>query len=183
MILRGTNVAVVALVIPMVTFVGCRQTARFTVPVDLSDSLGQFEVTAGQPVQKSGTITPPNSSISIGSGTLQIDPEDVSFTPADAGAGKGSTAFQTGGTFTITIGIAEEESLDTVCEDPVAEYGPFTVTVNEDNEITSIEPDSVNLTESTIDLINGGTISICITVESTIDGTVDIDQLELSVGL
>ena len=182
--IRGkTYAAVVALAIPMVTFVGCRQTARFSVPVDLSDSLGQFEVTAGEPVQNKGTITTPNSSITIGGGTLQIDPEDVSFTPADGGAGKGSTTFQSGGTFTITVGVAEVESLETVCEDPVAEYRPFTVTVNEDNDITSIVPSSVNLTESTIDLINGGTMSICITVESTIDGTVDIDQLELSVGL
>lgn len=162
---------------------GCRQSPLFTVPVDLAGGLGTFEVTAGEPVQNSGTINSPSSTITVGSGKLRIDPADVSFLPPENGSGKGTTTMQSGGTFTVVVGVAGGDALATVCSDPVDEYGPFTVTVDEDNNIESITPDSVNLTPSTIDLINGDSMTICITVESTIDGTVSIDQLKLSLGL
>lgn len=175
------SVAFVA--IALIGFAGCRQSPQFSVPVDLNDSLGRFEVTAGEPVQNDGTINTPDSSVTVGSGSLQIDPEDVSFTPPDNGGAKGTTTYQTGGTFTVVVGVSAEEDLGTVCEESMDEYGPFTVTVNAENEITSISPDSVTLDPGTIALINSGAMSVCITVESTIDGTVNIDQLELSVGL
>lgn len=173
--------AMVAL--PLFYFGGCRNAARIPAEFQLGAGLGTFAVTAGEPTQNSGTGSLPDSSITIGSGAIRLDPADVSFTPADNGSGKGRTTFQGAGTFIVVAGIAAVADLDTVCDAPLDEYGPFTVTLDEDSNVTSISPSTIELEDSTIELINAGEFSLCLTVESTVDGTVTIDALSFLLGL
>lgn len=171
--------------IPMLHFGGCRDNPfQVTVPFDLGGSLGTFEVAAGEPTQNAGTGDLTGSGITIGSGAMKIEAEDVSFVPADSGSGKGTQAHQDGGaTIVVSGGIAAGADIDTVCDAPVDEYGPYTIVLNEDFEVVSITPDEITLEESTIALLNAGQISICLTVESDVDGTLTIDQLTFDLGL
>ncbi len=181
---RSRKYAIGAMVaIPLFYFGGCSSPVQIPVRFELDDSLGMFEVTAGESVPHNGTLPASSSGLAIGSGTMTFKTDDISFTPADTGSGKGLTTFQGGGSFTIVAGVAALEDLDTVCDTPVDEYGPFTVTLNDDNTVHSIEPSSVTLSQSTIDLINAGEVSICLTIESTVDGTITIDALSFNLGL
>jgi hypothetical protein len=169
--------------VPLFYFGGCGKVARLPARFELDESLGIFAVTAGEITQNGGTGNLGDSNPNIGSGAIRLDPADITFTPADAGSGKGLTTYQTGGTFTVTAGIAALEDSDTVCDTPLDEYGPFTVTLDASFNVTSINPSSLELDPTTIDLVNAGSFSICLTVESTVDGTVTIDALSFLLGL
>jgi hypothetical protein len=161
--------------------VGCPQALRVTIPVDLGEALGTFDVVAGEAVQHRATRGVPQSSIDIGSGTVAIDPDDITFTPADNGGGKIGANLQ-GGNLIITAWIDAVDAVDAVCETG-EEYGPFTVELDDDYNIVDVNPSSVTLTPTTIDLLNGGEFSLCIEVTSPVDGTVSIDTLTFRVGL
>jgi hypothetical protein len=133
------------------------------------------------PKQNKGPYSFTGRRVDVGSGSVTIDLDDVTVTPADGGGGKGTVNLQ-GGTLTVTAWIASVEELDTVCESG-EEYGPFNVELEENNQPVSIDPPSFPLGENTLDLINGGTFSLCIEVVSPIDGTVTIDALSVSLGL
>ncbi len=169
--------------LPMFYFGGCGNAARVPARFELGAGLGSFVVTAGETTQNGGTGNLGDSNPNIGSGAIRLDADDIAFIPADTGGGKGLTTSQTSGSFTVTAGIAAVEDVETVCDTPVDEYGPFTVTLDADSNVTSITPSSIELVQTTIDLINGGAFSICLTVESTVDGTVTIDALSFLLGL
>jgi len=166
------------LTVGSVLLVGCPQALRVTIPVDLGEDLGTFEVQAGETVQHRATTGVPQSSIDIGSGTISINTDDITVTPAP---GKFGVNLQ-GGNLIITAWIDTLAAIDTVCETG-EEYGPFTVELDEDWNVVSIDPSSVTLTQTTIDLLNGGEFSLCIEVTSPVDGTVSIDTLTFRVGL
>ena len=179
---RYVLTALVAL--PLFYFSGCRNAVRFPAQFQLGAGLGSFVVTAGETAQKSGTGSLPDSNISIGSGAIVLDPNDVHFTPAGSSTGKGLTTFQAGGSFTVTAGIAAFEDSTTVCDAPVDEYGPFTVTLNADSTINTISPASFELEQTTIDLINSGQFSVCLTIDdSTVSGELTIAELSFMLGL
>ena len=174
--------AMVAL--PLFYFSGCRNAARVPYRFDLAGNLGTFVVTAGAPTQNDGTGNLGNSNPNISGGAILLSPDDITFTPANTGTGKGLTTFQTGGgSFTVTAAIAAFADSATVCDTPVDEYGPFTVTLNADWTVNSISPSSIELESTTVDLINTSQFSLCLTVESTVDGTVTIDALSFQLGL
>jgi len=169
--------------IALVSCSGCGS-ARVTVPLALDGTAGTFEVTAGEPTAKALTGDMSNSGIAVGSGALLLRAEDISFTPADNGGGKGTVNYQDGGAVIIVSGgVAAGADVATVCDEPVDTYGTFTITLDADFNVESIEPASISLEQSTIDLINSGPISICLTVESDVDGTLVIDELTFSLGL
>lgn len=174
----------VMLTLPLFYFAGCRQSVRIPATFNLGGGLGTFEVTAGETTQNSGSGDLGDTVPNISNGAISLDPDDIGFTPASNSGGKGRTNYQgTGEAFSVTAAIAGPDDAGTVCDTPVSSYGPFAVTLNEDNEVTSIEPDSVELDQETIDLINSGSFSLCITVESNVDGTVTIDALSFDLGL
>lgn len=162
---------------------GCPQ-AALTIPVafELGDSLGGFDVQAGEPTQNRGTGALGDNPFTIGRGTLTLDKDAITVTPAPTGGGKGGVNLQAGGSLIVTAWIASVDQLDVVCTDG-EQYGPFTVELDENYVPVSVDPSSVTLTQNTIDLINVGEFSLCIEVESPIDGTVNIDTLNFRVGL
>jgi hypothetical protein len=80
----------------------------------------------------------------------------------------------------VTVRIAEVDQLETVCESG-EEYGPFEVTLDEANNPTAIDPDTIELSETTLALLEGGEFSICIEVTSPIDATVTIQSFDVSL--
>ncbi len=123
------------------------------------------------------------SGINIGRGNMQINANAVEFAPADAGNGKGLAAFQTGNlVLDVTARVAASSALETVCDDGES-YGPYRVTLNEEFFVVSVSPAAINLTQTTINLINGGDFALCLEVSSPVAGTVTIYSLVLNLGL
>jgi hypothetical protein len=175
-----------ALALPMFYLAGCRPGGGLTAPFDfpLGSSLGTFDVVAGESTQNAGPGTLSGNSRDVRSASVSLDPDAITFTPSDGSGSKGVTTHQTGATFTVTTGIGGADELDTVCETPVDEYGPFLVTLDADFNVTSITPQDVPLTQSSLDLINSGSFSICLTVDdSTVSGTLTIESLAFELGL
>lgn len=183
MIRRSRLTLFVLATMPVLAFIGCRQIVRIPVEVPLGDGAGSFDVVAGgQPVQKTGGGTLPAAAANVGSGTMKIKKENVSFTPVEPA--KGLVNQQTGSAITVVASIAGAEAVDTVCESPVDTYVPYTITLDAGFNVTSISPDSITLESSTIDILNTGSFSFCLTAESgTLSGTLTIDALSFSVGL
>ena len=123
-----------AVALPMFYLAGCRPGGGLTVPFEfpLTASIGTFDVVAGESTQNAGPGTLRGKSRDVGSATLSLDPDAITFTPSDDSGSKGLTTYQTGSTFTVTAGIGGADDLDTVCATPVDEYGPFTVTLDAD---------------------------------------------------
>jgi hypothetical protein len=167
---------------PVLAFIGCQQVLRIPVEFGLSGGVGTYDIVAGQTVQKAGAGSLGDAAASVGSGTMRIKPENVSFTPA--GPAKGLVNLQTGSTITVVASVAGAEAVNTVCASPVDTYGPYTITLDADSNVTSISPDSITLESSTIDILNTGSFSFCLTAESgSLSGTLTIDALSFSVGL
>jgi len=150
------------------------------VPVDipLGESLGQFSVTAGEPAQQAGTTSFDTGGISVAAATLELDPSTISIAPAESAK---TRLAQTGSnTAVVTVRIASADAVSTVCE-AGEQYGPYTVTFDDNFVVQSISPSTVTLSQNTIDLLNAGSFSLCIQVEMSIDGTITIEELRLNI--
>ncbi len=172
----------VAMVVGAFALNGCRQALRVAAEFQLGGGLGTFAVTAGEPVTNSGSGSLGDAAVNIGSGSIILDPNDITVTPADTGGGKGTVNLQEGGTLVVRAWIASVDELATVCVDGEG-YGPFNVELDADLQPVSVDPSSITLTQNTLDLINAGEFSLCIEVTSPVDGTVTIDALDFSLGL
>ncbi|MBI1827837.1 MAG: hypothetical protein HY287_02085 [Planctomycetes bacterium] len=165
--------------------VGCGQ-SLFTIASNfqLQNGLESFDVQAGQPVQKHGSIGIQSTGTvpSIKSGKLLISPSKITFTPT-SGTPKGNVNAQAAeNTITVTVKLDTAEADATVC-DSGEEYGPFVVTLDSNNQPTSVDPSEVTLSQNVIDLLNGGRFSVCIDVTSTVNGTVGIQALTFKFGV
>ncbi len=78
-----------------------------------------------------------------------------------------------GATATIRVGSNPE----TVCESGIA-YGPFTVS---HGTALVVEPATVAADEATVDIINLGMITICLTVTANIDATLSVDAVAMDI--
>ena len=153
-----------------------------TVAFDLGSGLGEFEVQAGQPARKTGTGAFELPDITLGRGTVELDPDVITVTPADSGGAKGTVNLQQTSILEVTVWIASTDEVETVCETG-EQYGPYEVTLDENYVPISIDPPTVTLTQNTLDLLNAGEFSLCIQVVSPVDGTVTIESLTFNLGL
>lgn len=169
-------------VVSLLTIEGCTPSAlRRQVNLGLNNSQATFNVEAGVAARNTGSYSFDNGGITIGSGSIALDPAAITFTPADAG-GKIRVAQQaSNSTMTVTVWIDGPDALATVCETG-EDYGPFTVTLV-DNVPVSISPNTVELSRPTINLLNSGSFTLCIEVLSELTGTVTINRLVLDLGL
>ncbi len=160
---------------------GCTQSPLQTsVDMPLGDTLGRFDVTADEPTDRSGTSTI-DAPVTVGSGSITIEPDAISVTPS--GALKEMVQAQEGGSeLIVTVWIDAVENVESVCGGG-EDYGPFTVSLDENFVPQSVEPANVTLTQNTLDLINAGEFSICIRVVSPVTGQVQIQALALRLGL
>jgi hypothetical protein len=149
---------------------------QITADFELDENLGEFEVQAGEPSENRGTGTFDLQGATVAAGTVSLTPEVVTVTAEEAGAGKMNVALQAGEPLVVTVRIADIDELETVCDDG-EQYGPFEVTLDENNVPVSITPSEVDLSENTVDLINSGEISLCLRVVSPVSGTVTITRL------
>ncbi len=161
---------------------GCPQSfVRIPFPFELQEDVGTFELVAGQSTENRGIGSVEGSTVTIRSGTMQIKAENVRFTPTPA---KGQVNQQATGTVTVTAMVAGDADVETVCETPVDSYGPYTITFDGDFNVTSILPETINLAQSTVDILNAGSFSFCLIADSQVfSGTLTVDELSFTLGL
>ena len=164
----GLHILAVGLaIVAMPTVVGCQNNTggggggSVTADFELGEGLDEFQMEAGEPSENRGTGTFDISGLTVKSGTVQLDPDAVTVTPADAGPEKAGVSMADGGAFnlTVTVWIAAVDELTTVCGGG-EQYGPFEIALDGNYVPVSIEPSEVTLTQTTADLINAGEISI-----------------------
>ncbi|MCU7808684.1 MAG: hypothetical protein KZQ73_12570 [Candidatus Thiodiazotropha sp. (ex Semelilucina semeliformis)] len=82
---------------------------------------------------------------------------------------------------TMHIRISREEDIDTVCS--MGElYGPFNIfTDDTDSQVGDVQPASLSASQPTIDIINSGSLVICMIVTPVIDATVDLDSVSFDL--
>ncbi len=181
---RTKMMLLVGAVLPLA---GCPQLTR-PVEFQLGEGLGVFAVAANTPTRQSRLVTLDTGGITLGSGSLEIVPSEISIVVTEGGGGKLQVRLHEA-SLTVTAWVAPADELATVFETG-DEYGPYTVTIfdddlipGEDFEVVSVSPSTINLTAATIDLLNGGEFSLGLEVVSPVDGTVTIASLTFNLGL
>ena len=155
--------------------VGGGTSAEVDVSFDLDGGLGEFEVQAGQVVEKRGNGSFTLIGLTAGSGSIGIDVSDITVTPTDATGEKGTLTQQANSILEISGFLEASDLIDTVCEQPIERlYGPYLVTLDENFVPVSVDPATVDLRDDTIALLNEGEFTICIRVLSPVDATVSI---------
>jgi hypothetical protein len=135
--------------------------------IGLPLSVGRFVVTAGEEKQ-SKAILPATQVADDGSVTLILDPGNITFT-SESG---------TAGSMLVSAAFGAVPGFDTACANPIDSYGPFTVSVDANSQITGVNG-AFEVAQSTVDLVSGGSYTICVTFSSTIAGTVIIESLTM----
>jgi|GEM_PF-1990918 len=159
---------------------GCVVLPPITQQLPLGSS-GTFEVEAGVP--KVNTFSYGGfdaQGATFRTGSFKINPSAITVTPGGT-SGKGAVNLQAN-TLTVEVRIAGAGEESTVCESGEL-YGPFSVELDENYNVVSIDPSSVTLKPSTVSLLNEGAVVLCITVEASFDGVVSISQFELTVSV
>lgn len=196
--------AVAAAVVAGWQFAGCGGILpQVEVPVQLGSS-ATFNVEPGVPQTKIISATFDTGDVTVGSGSVAVDPTVMSVNRnaakttqaiegcADACATAGVGAAQcdqicADGEVHVIVRVAGGGQEETVCTDgdrypPVADANAYRVTVVNDVP-TSVTPDSVSFQPNTVNAFNAGSATFCVTVIAGFSGEVILDELTLSAGL
>ena len=181
------------------TIGGCG-TGVIQIPVSIPlGSAGELDVEAGTPRTRVGTFTTGDIPIEIGSGSLRIDPSAITYDQTEAKVAQSAptcaeacsaanvdaascNAVCSLGQIEATLWIGMSDEVDTVCETG-DQYGPYNATLDENGEVTSVDPGSLTFGEKTLEAFNAGGGSFCITVIAPYDGLVILDTIAGTVGL
>jgi len=86
------------------------------------------------------------------------------------------------GQATVTAYIATDAEVAVVCNGTVGvKYGPFTVSVDAANQLVGVDPPTATATQETVNVINSGSMAICIVVDSHVGGNMNVDSLDFEV--
>lgn len=158
-----------------------------TVDVDLNSGAGvQFPVAPGQTVQRVVTLTFDTGGLNVTGGTFELKPDAITVVSDAGGPGKEAVVAQTGGgTIDVRARVALPGMAETVCtsSDAYGIDGPYTVTFNENFQVTDIDPSTVTLSENTVAALNSGTVTVCLEITAPISGTVTITTLTFNVSV
>ena len=143
---------------------------------------GTFEVEACVAEANTLIVTDfDTAGFTIVSGTIAIESSTISIIPdaEQTGDCPGSSEART---FTIEVQLGAPGTEETVCDDG-EQFGPYVVELDEDFNVVSITPSSVTFSQNAVDLLNGGSFVLCITVDTAFSGTIVVDELLFTVTL
>jgi len=168
-----------------VQIAGCQSLIPLVaVPVSLSAKQSQIDLVAGDQSVTCDTINfVSNSSFTIGRGTFEIDPSALSFiTIETTPTGKSLAAQAIENTIMFTAFIAPATAGDTAV-DVGDMYGPYTIVLDNNFQPVSVSPSAITLTQETVDLLNAGSFSLCLQIDSSVSGAFAISTVTLNLGL
>ena len=105
----------------------------------------------------------------------------VTVTMLDDAPPKNSVRAQ-GAESMVTYRVGSMAEADTVCETGVA-YGPFRVTLDAQDQPTSVDPPSSALTTASVQVINSGQFSLCVLCTSPRRAMVAVGNLAVDVAM
>lgn len=106
---------------------------------------------------------------------------DVTPVPRLVSAGGSANKFASRVGGEMAIRIAREEQANTVCTSGEL-YGPFEITIDDtSSQVNDVQPSSVTATQASVDIINSGSLVICVIVTPTVDATVDLDSVSFDL--
>jgi hypothetical protein len=147
-----------------------------TATLALTDA-SSFEVADGVPVEHTQAASVALSGKTVTGGTIAVAPGDITVTPT--GEPKSRPTAQGARVIEITVWIGTVDLGDGVCGGGVG-YGPFRVTLDENDMPINVAPESVPLVQETIDLLDD--FLLCIEVETSgINATINIAKLTLDL--
>ncbi len=146
------------------------------VTITLGTEDKSFLVQDGASARHTLTVSPDLPDGTITGGSLSIDPAAISVKRTEAA--KLLPAQQSISMIVISVWLAPPADLgDSTCE-AGEEYGPFSVTLDQNDNVINIEPRSSPLTDATIGLLTE--FVLCIEVQAPgINATIDIATLSL----
>ena len=99
--------------------------------------------------------------------------------PLPRGTTAGKASSRAGGN--MSIRIAREEQANTVCSSGEL-YGPFSITIDDSSsQVNDVQPSSVSATPASVDIINSGSLVVCVIVTPEVDATVDLDSVSFDL--
>jgi len=174
-----------------------------TIPLPINlGSNADFDVQSGVPTSKTfATNFTNNSGISLGSGSIQIDPSSIAVTPdqgkvlqtipipdtcGDACVGANvsaeiCTSVCNAGTVNIRVWVGLSNETDPMATGDA--YGPFVVTLDGEANPISIDPETADLQDKTKQAINEGQARVTVQVISPYTGVVTLDAITVNAGL
>lgn len=181
-----TGSAAVLMVGVMMLAGGCPATdgmglSPLTIKFNLSSGLGEFDVMPGEPTTSRGTGEFSVTGGAATSGTISLDLDEITITPLESNGEKGTVNYGIDeNTVTITVWVDDFGDDDVVCEEG-EQVGPYTITLDQDLTPVSIEPNTFTLSDTIVSLLNEGSFSLCIQVESTVALNIDINSLDINI--
>jgi len=171
-------------------------------PVQLGSN-ADFDVESGVPSTKTfGTTFSNDSGVAIGSGSIEIDPTAITVTPDQAKTAQGTLPIpETCGDACSTANVSSElcnsvcnlgqvvvtvwvgGATDTNPQLTGDEYGPYIVTLDGEASPISVQPNTVQLQQKTIDAINAGAANVTVQVVSPYGGVISLTSIQINAGL
>jgi hypothetical protein len=108
---------------------------------------------------------------------LQENLSGLHVTPLALPAGISALASTTA---TMYMRVARAEAASTVCTDGEL-HGPFTITINESAQATTVDPPTAEAGQATMDIINTGEYVFCVIIESPMPADVEVDRVDFGI--
>lgn len=161
----------------VLSLAGCGLDTREQVQVEFGEDLSTFQLLSGETGRHQGVITLVDAPTLVAYGAFSLNPAMLSIAPA-AGPGKGSVNAHDGLTIQVNIRLAAADAVDSVCETGET-YGQFTVDFDTLNEVESVTPEEIALSDATLELIAEKTMSVCVETFPEFSGEVVIGGFTL----
>ena len=150
------------------------QTTPGSIILDVNTSnQGTFQVAAGVPFTRT-TVFQSGGTDPLSSGVVVLTPEEV--------------VIETGGSGTRSLQVwlylsDSSESQDEACGGAISdEYGPFTVTIDDDDNVIGLEAGTTELTSRSLELLQSGQpVRLCVKVVSDFDIAVTFNQVSFEL--
>ena len=160
--------------------------AVFDGSINIGDKGKDIDLTGGQEWSMAYTVNYDVGRFGGPFGSLSLNLQDnlsgITFTPQGVPAGLSARAVPLldPDTGTLTLRVAPAEAISTVCTDGVP-IGTFTITLDESYQPMSVTPPTVEATQTTMDVINIGSYSVCIQVTSPVNAVADLNRVEFGI--
>ncbi len=134
----------------------------YDLPIDTSPAVTGLEIDLNKTLSTASVSLPGSSSNKASTNSTNSKRDKISARATE--------------TVTMRIYIASAAEESTVCTSG-EEFGPFEISVSDGTQLDSVSPSSATASQSSLSIINTGSVSLCLRIESSVEAVLDIDEL------